>query len=117
MKSYFKIAALLVLGGVLTVGSQIVYALATENTYQSTADSLVDVSNVMKSANSAAEQVLAFNAAHTLDWTSQAAEDALAGRDYSKEDVSNVLGSLSTFTASYYATNGVNFEKLAKPIP
>lgn len=91
---------------------------ATTGEIQNIAKNIQTVARAIKTAKSQIDTVLRTNAAHAIDWTSQAAKDALEENtpnpsDYSAAEVSNVIGSLDTFnTAHWDAGHGGNYEML-----
>lgn len=114
-----KSFAFVVLGVAIAITGQLAWSAATANEYAAIAESVSQVASKMKQAKYLAEQVLANNSAQGADWNSQEAADALtaAGVDYTPAEISNAIGSLSTFTgAGFWNTHGGNFEQLAKPI-
>ena len=81
---------------------------------------IVSLANAAKSLKSLTDQVLAKNAAHSIDWNALpdgAVDQAgyLACGDTPAE-ISNAIGSLAAYQALWANGHGGNFEKLAKAI-
>ncbi len=74
-----------------------------------------------KSLNALSSQLLANNSAQSIDWNSLPegwinSDGDIEGTDVSPAEVSNVIGSLSTFQTFYSNGHNGNFEKLSPPI-
>lgn len=85
------------------------------------------VSEVMRQAKYLADQVLANNSAHAVDWNLRSTQDALdsAGKPYTGREISNAIGSLAKFRDDFWngtppagnqGGNGGNFELLSRPL-
>ena len=89
---------------------------------QQIAAAVAEMATMHKRVNSLASQVLANNSAKSINWEDLPAgsvdEDGnVDGTTYTPAEISNVIGSLSTYqTAHWDAGHGGNYEKLSKPI-
>ena len=95
----------------------------TNNEVVAIAKAVAECGRLLKAAQYVAQQVLARNNVEAITWDS--GEDAAlsaAGLDYTGEEISNALGSLSQFknywtnAAVTQGDHGGNFEKLTTPI-
>ena len=91
--------------------------MAADSTIQAIAQGVADVAASMKSVQGLVSQVLSSNQTQAIDWNSQEVTDALAAYDFEGADVSNALGSMSSFDTTYWPTNDQNYEKMLPSTP
>lgn len=83
------------------------------------AEAVTIVAEAVRGAKYLADQVLANNSAHAVDWNDPAIIQALedAGKQFTAAEIANAIGSLSTFKTTFWdAGHGGNFELLSRPI-
>lgn len=94
---------------------------ATLNEISDIHAAVVSLANAAKSLKFLADQALAKNSAHGMDWGNlpDGAVDAngyLVGTDDTPAEISNAIGSLASYKELWLNGHGGNFEKLAKAI-
>ena len=95
----------------------------TESEIQAVANATRDVAKALKAAKSILDQVLGSDNTLSIDWGSTAAQDALENNatnptSYTAGEVSNALGSFTTFNTGHWdAGNGGNYELLLGDTP
>lgn len=95
---------------------------ATEKEIQAMAGAVQTVAKSLKAAKVILDQTLASNTAHSIDWTSQVAKDALEENatptSYTAAEISNALGSFVAFNTGHWdAAHGGNYELLLGETP
>ena len=91
---------------------------ATVSEVNAIATAVVDLANAAKSLKYLADQALAKNAAHSIDWNDLpvgAVVDGYLACGDTPAEISNAVGSLAAYQ-TLWTTHGGNFEKLAKAI-